>query len=73
MGRYFGRKAFGSIFGISNIFLSAAMFLGPIYYGWMYDTTGSYVTAFTIFAIVAPICAVAICLLARAPKLPAAG
>jgi len=49
-GRYFGRKAFGSIQGTSMMFGTPVGVLAPIYAGWVYDTTGSYTTAFTVVA-----------------------
>ncbi|GAI56535.1 unnamed protein product, partial [marine sediment metagenome] len=49
--RYFGRKAFGSIAGFSRLFMVPAGVAAPIYLGWVYDTTGSYITAFTLIAI----------------------
>jgi sugar phosphate permease len=48
--RYFGRKAFGSIAGSSRLFMAPVGIAAPIYLGWMYDTTGSYINAFTIIA-----------------------
>lgn len=52
-GRYFGRKAFGSIRGFSMVFMMPMAFLVPIYTGWVYDTSGSYLTAFITLAIIA--------------------
>jgi sugar phosphate permease len=49
-GRYFGRKAFGSIQGTSMAFGTPVGVLAPIYAGWVYDTTGSYTTAFIVVA-----------------------
>lgn len=49
--RYFGRKAFGSIHGIAQLIQTPIGVVAPIYAGWVYDTTGSYLTAFTQFAI----------------------
>ena len=69
-GRYFGRKAFGSINGSSSMFLVPAAFTGPIYAGWIYDTTGSYITAFILFAALA-IFSTILALLIRPPKPPA--
>ncbi len=69
-GRYFGRKAFGSIHGTSMMFTTPVGILGPIYFGWIYDTTGSYITAFTLIAVFLAIGAVLI-FLARPPKPPA--
>jgi len=48
--RYFGRKAFGSIQGTSMLFITPIGVVAPIYVGWAYDTTGSYITAFTVVA-----------------------
>jgi nitrate/nitrite transporter NarK len=49
--RYFGRKAFGSIGGTSAMFVTPVGVIAPIYAGWVYDTTGSYMTAFTLFGV----------------------
>lgn len=48
--RYFGRKAFGSIGGSQMLLMTPVGILAPIYAGWVYDTTGSYSSAFTLFA-----------------------
>jgi len=68
--RYFGRKAYGSIAGTSMIFLTPVGVLAPVYAGWVYDNTGSYIPAFTLFAIAFGISAVIISL-ASTPKPPA--
>ncbi len=47
--RYFGRKAFGTIQGTSMMLLTPVGIAAPIYAGWIYDTTGSYLTAFSLF------------------------
>ncbi|MFC2044569.1 MFS transporter [Chloroflexota bacterium] len=49
--RYFGRKAFGTIFGFMNCFAAIGSFSGPYFAGWVFDTTRSYVIAFQIFAV----------------------
>ncbi|MFC1892401.1 MFS transporter [Thermodesulfobacteriota bacterium] len=67
-GRYFGRKAYGSIEGISCLFETPLGLLAPVYAGWVYDTTGNYITAFTIFAILAAVAAFLMCLV-RPPAL----
>ena len=46
--RYFGRKALGSIEGISRAVMTPAGIAAPIYLGWVHDTTGSYISALTI-------------------------
>ena len=68
--RYFGRKAFGSIQGTSMIFLTPVGVVAPIYAGWVYDNTGSYIPAFTLFAALFAISAVLVSL-AYPPKPPA--
>ncbi|MBN1664978.1 MAG: MFS transporter [Deltaproteobacteria bacterium] len=49
--RYFGRKAFGLIRGTSMFFLTPVGVAAPIYAGWVYDTTGQYISAFVLFAV----------------------
>jgi MFS family permease len=67
-GRYFGRKAYGSIEGTSMTFQTPFSILSPVYAGWIYDTTGSYMTAFTLFASLA-VFSTFIMYLARYPKI----
>jgi len=67
--RYFGRKAFGSIGGTSSMFLAPVGVVAPIYAGWVYDTTGSYLTAFTLFAVLLAVSA-SILPFIRPPKPP---
>jgi len=69
--RYYGRKAYGSIQSISMIFSAPISFFAPIFTGMIYDSNGSYMKAFFIFAILASITAV-ITFLLKVPKLPAA-
>ncbi len=69
-GRYFGRKAFGSIRGITMLVTAPFGMLAPVYTGWIFDTTGSYTTAFIVFAVVLAVGATAI-LFAFPPKPPA--
>jgi sugar phosphate permease len=52
-GRFFGRKAYGSIQGLSILMAAPLMFSAPIYSGWVYDTFGSYSTAFILFVVLA--------------------
>lgn len=69
LGRYFGRKAFGSILGTTVAVLSPLSMFAPVFYGWVFDTTGSYNNAFTT-ALVLAIMAVLVSCLVRIPKLP---
>jgi MFS family permease len=56
--RFFGRKAIGSIQGISSMIMTPIGVVAPFYAGWIYDTTGSYITAFNQFAILLGVAAV---------------
>jgi len=67
LGRYFGRKAFGSIFGSTGAFRAPLAFIAPIYTGWIYDTTGSYITAFITFVIMASFSTL-VMIMVRAPR-----
>ena len=68
--RYFGRKGFASIRGVTMLVLSPFGVIAPIYAGWVYDTTGSYTTAFTVFTGLLVLGAVFM-FLATPPKPPA--
>jgi OFA family oxalate/formate antiporter-like MFS transporter len=68
--RYFGRKGLASIQGISQMIMMPFLVASPIYAGWVYDTTGSYLGAFKIFAGLLVVGAVLI-FCARPPKPPA--
>jgi len=48
-GRYFGRKAFGSIMGTANLLRMPGAILAPVYAGGFFDRTGNYRTAFATF------------------------
>ena len=50
-GDYFGRKAFATIMGVSMLPNNVGMFIAPLFAGYMFDTTGTYVVPFTIFAV----------------------
>jgi len=47
---YFGRRALGSIMGLTFFITSLGNVVGPVFVGWMYDTTDSYRLAFVITA-----------------------
>jgi len=68
--RYFGRKAFGSIHGVSMMLMTPVGVVAPIYAGWVYDTTGSYITAFNLFTVLLAVSALLLPF-ARPPKPPA--
>jgi MFS family permease len=68
-GRYWGRKAFATIGGITAPFGMIAGIIAPVYAGWAFDTTGSYRTAFTLILIFSIIGAVML-YFATPPKQP---
>jgi len=51
--RYFGRKAYGSIQGTSQLLSMPLTILAPVYAGWVYDVTGSYTDALKVFTGIA--------------------
>ncbi len=69
VGRYFGRKAFGSILGTMVAFLAPVGLLSPVYYGWVFDTTGSYNPAFLTVLVLAA-AATALTFFIRVPGAP---
>ncbi len=68
-GRYFGRKAFGSIQGSTAIISMPLGMLGPVYAGWVYDSTGVYLSALTLFTWLF-VAAAVLMFLALPPKAP---
>jgi nitrate/nitrite transporter NarK len=52
------------------MFVAPAGVIAPIYAGWVYDTTGSYITVFTLFVVLLVVSA-AILPFIRPPKPPA--
>jgi len=48
---YFGRASLGTIKGISRPIVMVFNAAGPLFGGWIYDTTGNYWIAFVVFII----------------------
>jgi MFS family permease len=48
--RAFGPAAFGPMMGIKSLLATPIMAAGTPFAGWIYDVSGSYVTAFAVFA-----------------------
>jgi len=63
---YFGRRHFGAIYGATEMVTTLGQMVGPVYGGWIYDTTGSYHLAFLSGIIIALL---AVVLVYLAPKL----
>jgi MFS family permease len=70
LGRYFGRKSFGSILGTMIAFLAPVGLFSPIFYGWVFDKYQSYDIAF-IAALVLAVVATVATFLVRTPSPPA--
>ena len=66
---YFGRRAFGSIMGVSSLLVMAGTISGPLVAGILADRTGDFRLGFTILAIVSGIGSVFF-MLARRPARP---
>ena len=69
---YFGRSAFATIQGLRGTIQMAGIVTGPILAGYVYDSTGSYDTAFIVFAVATAVSMVLV-LMARPPQRPATG
>jgi len=71
VGEYFGRKNYATIRGFNQLFHIPTTVAGPVFAGWIYDTTGSYTIAFTSF-IIALVVGVVFLFFAGRPKPPIA-
>ena len=49
---YFGASSFGTIMGFSSLIVMLGMSIGPVFAGYMADTTGNYHTGFLVLAAV---------------------
>ena len=68
-GEYFGRKAFATIMGLSQLPMNLAMIAAPLFAGYMFDTSGTYIVPFTTFAALSFLGAV-LMLFVRKPSTP---
>ena len=68
----FGMVSFGVVSGLMGMFVAAGAAIGPAIAGRIYDATGSYHLAFTLFAVVSVLAAVAV-LFARPPSISRCG
>jgi MFS family permease len=69
--RYFGLRAFSTLYGLTWTFYAAAGAIGPILLGRAFDSSGSYTSLLTELAVVTVLGAATILLLPRYPKLAA--
>jgi len=72
IGDFFGRRSFGTLRGIIGIGTGIGTFLSPIYAGWIFDLTASYVVVLTNLSIILTVASVLFAMLAHpsflAPK-----
>ena len=52
VGDYFGRARFATLRGLMGLVYSGGAVVGPVYAGWVHDTTGAYTTAILAFVVV---------------------
>jgi MFS family permease len=64
---YFGRSHFGAIYGAAGMVNTLGLMIGPVYGGWIFDTTGSYSLAF-LSGIILTLLAVVLIYLAPKPS-----
>ena len=70
-GDYFGRKSFATIMGLSQLPNNIGMMVAPLFAGYMFDTRGSYLIPFLVFAGLTALGGVAIWFADR-PTMPVA-
>ncbi len=70
MGRYFGRKGYATIGGAMGFVNMPIGIVAPIYAGWTYDVTGSYINAYIAVTALLVLSALVI-VFATPPKPPA--
>ena len=61
MPRYFGRKAYGKIDGMRWMVMVPVGLLAPVYVGWVYDHSGSYLSLITLFTVLLTVAGVVAC------------
>jgi len=64
---YFGGSHFGAIYGAAGMVNTLGLMIGPVYGGWIFDTTGSYSLAF-LSGIIITLLAVVLVYLAPKPR-----
>ena len=66
---YFGRKSFATITGYTNFFSAISNVAYPIFAGWSYDVSGSYIFSFSVITVL-QILAIVFMIFATKPKPP---
>ncbi len=68
---YFGRLSLGSIRGLGLLMVQSISAIGPPFFGFLFDITGSYILPFTLLSAALTISAI-LCLVMRPPTKRAA-
>ena len=68
-GDLFGRKSYATIAGVTNIFTSIGTIIAPVFAGYIYDVSHSYVFAFYSLMASAILAGIAFALIRR-PRIP---
>jgi MFS family permease len=69
IAKYFGQRSYGVIYGCFYTVIALGGGLGPVVYGYMFDSLGSYSHALTMGSISVMIGAMCLLLLGKYPKL----
>ncbi len=65
---YFGTRNFGSIFGITTLFMTVGSVIGPPLAGWVFDTRGIYDPIWAVFSSASLIAAILMLTMPLSPK-----
>jgi MFS family permease len=68
--RYFGLRAFSTLYGVTWTFYAAAGATGPVILGRAFDSTGSYASVLIILAVATVVAAVAYLALPKYSQTP---
>jgi MFS family permease len=68
LSEYFGLKNFGTIFGLTSVFIAVGNVLSPPLAGWMYDTYHNYNIWWNVLIVFGIIAVIAILTIPQPPK-----
>lgn len=65
---YFGRRALGTIMGLSSVIVTLGIMAGPVFAGWMADQRGDYQAGFVVLAVMTGLASVFFLAAKRPPQ-----
>jgi MFS family permease len=65
VARYFGMRSYTAIYGVLYVFFSVGAGVGPLLFGWSFETTGSYRLILDVAFVVLLVCGLSLLLLGR--------